>query len=99
MSGMAHDPMCVWLREVCCTNETCDGPRLGDRCMHEWCQCDLIAKVRADEREQAFTRARQFLGKNYRISLVMTAMEFAAHAIRGTPFDELPKYLQREFGK
>ena len=63
------------------------------------CTCDLIAKVRADERYEAFKRARRFLSNNYPAGLFMTAAEFASHAIRNTPFDELPKYLQREFEK
>ena len=63
------------------------------------CRCDLIAKVRADERNEAFKRARLFLSNNYPAGVFMTAAEFASHAIRNTPFDELPKYLQREFEK
>ena len=47
----SHDPMCDWLQTIC-TTETCPGLRMGDHCEHEWCQCALIAKVRADERSR-----------------------------------------------
>ena len=48
---MTHDPVCEWLQAQC-TVETCEGLLVGDPCEHEWCQCDLIAKVRADERQR-----------------------------------------------
>jgi hypothetical protein len=47
MGGMTHDPLCEWLTAQC-TFETCGGAQMGDPCEHEWCQCELIAKVRAD---------------------------------------------------
>jgi hypothetical protein len=49
LGGMTHDPLCEWLTAQC-TVETCDALRMGDHCEHEWCQCELIAKVRADEK-------------------------------------------------
>lgn len=49
---MTHDPLCDWLQAQC-TAETCDGFRVGDPCEHQWCQCELIAKVRADERGES----------------------------------------------
>ena len=53
---MTHDPLCDWLQTQC-TTETCDSLRMGDHCEHEWCQCDLIAKVRADERSYILNAA------------------------------------------
>lgn len=47
-----HDPLCDWLQAQC-TVETCDGFRVGDPCEHQWCQCDLIVKVRKDEVRKA----------------------------------------------
>lgn len=60
---MTHDPLCDWLQTIC-TAETCSGARLGDPCEHQWCQCELIAKVRGEERwatvESAVYVASQF---------------------------------------
>ena len=56
---MTHDPLCDWLQETC-TPETCPGLRLGDHCGHEWCQCELIAKVRADQIERDATIVKDF---------------------------------------
>lgn len=55
---MTHDPLCDSLQAEC-TVETCDALRMGDLCEHFWCQCDLIAKVRADERKQAGARVAE----------------------------------------
>jgi len=46
---VTHDPLCDWLGTQC-TFETCGGAQMGDPCEHQWCQCELIAKVRADEK-------------------------------------------------
>lgn len=45
---MTHDPLCDWQQKQC--EENCSAARIGDHCSHMWCQCDLIAQVRADER-------------------------------------------------
>jgi hypothetical protein len=59
MGGMSHDPLCEWLTAQC-TVETCDALRMGDHCEHEWCQCELIAKVRADQIERDAAVVKDF---------------------------------------
>lgn len=58
---MTQDPLCDWLQTQC-TVETCAALRLGDPCEHQWCQCELIAKVRADERSRKGTCWREAEG-------------------------------------
>lgn len=58
---MIHDPLCDWLQEIC-TPETCSSALISDPCQHQWCQCELIAKVRADERLQESTRRAEKFG-------------------------------------
>ena len=47
---MTHDPMCDWWTEQCKID--CSEYGSYDPCPHDSCLCDLIAKVRDDEREQ-----------------------------------------------
>ena len=53
---MIHDLLCplsdYW--ENVCDGYFCDDP--GGTCKHDFCQCDLIAKVREDERRQEEAR-------------------------------------------
>ena len=53
---MTHDPLCDW-RECTCPRDY-DVPERGHMigCPEDDCECDLIAKVRADERKQAEAR-------------------------------------------
>lgn len=50
---MTHDVMCDWQQSQC--EDNCAASRVGS-CCHMWCQCDLIAKVREDERKQESAR-------------------------------------------
>lgn len=45
---MTHDPMCDWWTEQCKID--CSEYGSYDPCPHDSCLCDLIARVRADER-------------------------------------------------
>ena len=45
---MTHDPMCDWWTEQCKID--CSEYGSYDPCPHDSCLCDLIAKVRDDER-------------------------------------------------
>ena len=57
VGDMTHDPLCP--RPLCDYGQP-DGDCTGyEDCVHD-CQCSLIAKVRADEREQAAQRATEF---------------------------------------
>ena len=51
---MTHDPLCDWQQKQC--EDNCAAASIGDHCSHMWCQCELIAKVREDEREQESAR-------------------------------------------
>ena len=53
---MTHDPLCDW-RECTCPRDY-DVPQRGHRisCPEYDCECDLIAKVRADEAPKAVGR-------------------------------------------
>lgn len=46
---MTHDPLCL-----CATHKSPHIQHLNGVC--HYCQCDLIARVRADERDQAVQR-------------------------------------------
>lgn len=50
-SKVIHDPMCPhsddW--QSVCEGYFCDDP--GGICKHDFCQCDLISKVRYDEQQ------------------------------------------------
>lgn len=53
---MTHDPLCEW-RPCTCPLDY-DVPERGHMigCPEDDCECEIIAKVRADEREQAAGR-------------------------------------------
>ena len=61
---MTHDPLCPWCREPDCTRHIpnhdllCPYGELPSPCF----TCDLIAKVRADERKQAGQRVESLRG-------------------------------------
>ena len=46
---MTHDPMCDWWTEQCKVD--CSEYGSYDPCPHDLCLCDLITKVRDDERK------------------------------------------------
>ena len=52
---MTHDPLCEW-RPCTCPLDY-DVPERGHMigCPEDDCECEIIAKVRADERKQATT--------------------------------------------
>ena len=52
----SHDPLCPVFHV-----EECDCP--DDACL-TYCQCDLIAKVRADEREKAAQRMSEHVAES-----------------------------------
>lgn len=87
----SHDPLCLYFPDD-------STERICTRCYEhdcECCQCDLIAKVRADERGQAANRMKGFIFRNFRHAGGLTAMEAAMHAINATPNEDLPKWLQQ----
>ena len=47
-SPVTHDPMCEWWQAQCEGYDCAPDP--GEVCEHFYCLCELIAKVRADER-------------------------------------------------
>ena len=61
---MTHDPMCP------CTPTGFD---IALRARDEFCQCDLIAKVRADERKQAEARVETLRHSNGVITISAAA--------------------------
>ena len=58
---MTHDPLCDWWQDQC-ASECNTNLAYGDPCEHMWCTCELIAKVRADERFQKGTCWREEAG-------------------------------------
>lgn len=52
---MTHDPLCTFAPCECYK----DGSGMHS-CGTETCQCDLIAKVRADERKRHMVRAPEY---------------------------------------
>lgn len=53
---MTHDPLCDWWTDQCeATN--CRGQQPWTPCKHDECLCDLITKVRADERSYILNAA------------------------------------------
>lgn len=53
---MTHDPLCEWAECVCPRDY--DVPERGHlvHCPDQYCECDFIVKVRADERGSAIER-------------------------------------------
>ena len=46
-SAQHHDPLCLWWQAQC-EGYYCAPGDPGAYCMHSFCQCDLIARVRVD---------------------------------------------------
>ena len=85
---MTHDPLCPY------RPDKWTGWMSVDRGLP--CRCNLIVKVRTDERRQAADRMKTFLLRNFPISPAANAMEAGMHAIKNTPVDELPQWLRPE---
>ena len=84
---MTHDPLCPMR----------PSPGFDNRVFPELpkaCYCTLISKVRVDERDEAVGRMNAFINtKNFPVGVV-SATEWAVHAVKATPIDELPERLR-----
>ena len=51
---MTHDPLCEWGPCICPRGYDDERGHLV-HCPEQYCECEFIAKVRADERDKALT--------------------------------------------
>jgi hypothetical protein len=58
---MTHDPLCEWAECICPRGYDDERGHLV-HCPDQYCECDFIAKVRADERKQAGQRVDSLRG-------------------------------------